>query len=256
MIKAIIIEDEDLSAKRLVRLLGELRTDVQLVQRLESVDDTVHYLRNHQHEIDLIFLDIHLSDGHSFEVFNQVDIDLPIIFTTAYDKYALQAFRQTSIDYLMKPLQAEDVSRALEKFDRLFHKRTEEEIPDYLTLLQALKPAKTDLKKRFLVQVGAKMRSVAIEEVHLFYAENKACFLITNEGRRYDINYTLEKLMQQLDETQFFRLNRKVIAHIQSIQEVYQFSKSRFRVTLTHSPGFDIFISLERMGAFKKWMNQ
>jgi DNA-binding LytR/AlgR family response regulator len=256
MIQAIIVEDEELSAKRLARILGQHAHDIAIDERLDTVADTVAYLQKNKATVDLIFLDIHLADGHSFEIFNQIEIDIPIIFTTAYDQYALQAFQQTSVDYLMKPIQEEELVRSLDKFRRYFNKDHGELVIDYAFLAKALQKEEETLKKRFMVQVGSKIRSVDVEDIHLFYAENKACFLITNEGKRYTINYTLEKLMPQLDSEQFFRLNRKIIVQITSIQEVYQFSKSRFKVTLKHSPGFDVFIPLERMGEFKRWMNK
>ena len=255
MIQTLIVEDEDLSAKRLKRILQEIARDVSIIAQLESVSDTVDFIRNHKDEIDLIFLDIHLADGHSFEIFNEVDVELPVIFTTAYDQYALQAFQRTSVDYLMKPVQKEDLQRSLEKFRRFFHASESADTIDYAFLAKALQQGKDQFKKRFMVQVGAKIRYVEVDNIQLFYAEHKACFLMTNEGKRYTINYTLEKLLAQLSPEQFFRLNRKVIVQISAIKEVYQYSKSRFKVTLEHSPGFDVFIPVDRMGAFKQWMN-
>lgn len=256
MIQAIIVEDEDLSVKRLTRLLSSLDHDIKIIKRLESVVQTVKFLSINQDQVDLIFLDIHLADGHSFEVFNQIKVNIPIIFTTAYDQYALKAFQQTSVDYLMKPVEAIELKRSLEKFSRLFYKTNKLLAIDYSALAATLQAKNTILKKRFLVQVGSKIRSIAIEDIHLFYAENKACFLMTNEGKRYDINYTLEKLMNQLDHEQFFRLNRKIIASIQSVQEVTQYSRSRYKVSLKQSLGFEVFVSSERMSIFKRWLNR
>jgi two-component system response regulator LytT len=255
MIRAIIVEDEDLSAKRLRRLLKGVKADIKVIKQLETVVDTIDFLRENKDEIDLIFLDIHLADGYSFEIFKQIEVNIPIVFTTAYDQYALQAFQEMSVDYLMKPVQEEELERSLKKFNRLFYKKKDPFLVDYAALLKALKSPQSALKKRFLIQVGSKIRSIDVENIHLFYAHNKACFLITNQGKRYDINYTLDKLISQLDSEQFFKLNRKIIVHIQSIEEVVQFSRSRYKVTLRYSPGFDVFISAERMSAFKQWLN-
>lgn len=256
MAKAIIIEDEDLSAKRLIRLLNASKKEIKIVKRLETVAATIAFFEKEKDLIDLIFLDIHLADGHSFEIFNQIKINTPIIFTTAYDQYALKAFQQTSVDYLMKPIQEEELERSLEKFYRLFSKTTNDSSADYSTLLKILQSQQKDFKQRFIIQVGAKIRSIDVEDIHLFYAQDKACFLITNSGKRYDINYTLENLMPQLDDKNFFKLNRKIIVNINSIQEVYQFSRSRYKVQVKHSPGFEVFVSSERMRAFKKWLNR
>lgn len=255
MIRTIIIEDEDLSAKRLIRLLKRKEEEIKILKRLENIVDTITFLEENDNEIDLIFLDIHLSDGHSFEIFQQITINIPIIFTTAYDQYALEAFRQTSVDYLMKPIKAIDLERSLEKFNRIFYKKNREPTINYSTLLRTLQTQTDELKKRFIVQVGAKIRSIDINDIHLFYAENRACFLFTNQGKRYDINYTLEKLMNQLDSAKFFRVNRKVIINIQAIKEIYKYSKNRYKLEIVHSLGFDIYIPSERISDFKKWIN-
>lgn len=251
IINAIIVEDEELAAKRLRRLIGEVATDIHILEHFEKVSETVHYLRKSAAEVDLIFLDIHLADGNSFEIFEQMEVRTPIIFTTAYDQYALEAFRQTSIDYLLKPIQGNDLDRSLEKFRQLASPP-----PDYTKLLAALQQENQTPKKRFLVSAGTKIRSVKVEQVAIFYAANKATFLLTQDGKRYDINYTLEKLVQQLDEDTFFRANRKCFLHIDNIKEVYPFSKSKLKVELFQHPGFDVYIPVERISAFKKWLNR
>lgn len=251
MIKAIIVEDEDLAVKRLQRLLGEVAADVEIVERFERVADTVQFLQKAAAKIDLIFLDIHLADGNSFEIFGHLSIRVPIIFTTAYDQYALAAFRQTSIDYLLKPIQREDLDRAIRKFRQLANPH-----PDYTKLLAALQEEQPQAKKRFLVSAGMKIRSIKVEQVAVFYAANKATFLLTKEGKRYDINYTLEKLSQELNEEVFFRANRKCFVHFDNIKEVYPFSKSKLKLELFQQPGFDVYIPIERVSTFKKWLNR
>lgn len=255
MIQAIVVEDEALSAQRLKRLLGKVDGDVTIVKTFESVSDTASFLKEHEKSIDLIFLDIHLSDGHSFDIFEKVKVETPIIFTTAYDQYALKAFEQTSVDYLMKPIQLEDLQRSLTRFKTIFQKEEAEPKTPYSELLHLIKQEKKSFKKRFVVYMGSKIVSIAVEEVLQFYAENKDCYLVTKQGKRYRIDYTLEKLKKEVDPEHFFRLNRKLIVHVSAIEEVQQYSRSRYKVFLQHPPSFDVFISTEKMGAFKKWLN-
>ena len=255
MIRAVFVEDEDLSAKRLVRMLEAIQQEVQVVKRLETVVDATRFLKNNQSRIDLVFLDIHLADGYSFEIFNEVQVNTPIIFTTAYDQYALQAFQQLSVGYLMKPIQVPELAKTMAKFKRMFYLADRPAALNYHALLTAINKSKSEFKKRFLVQIGKKIRSIDVGMIDLFYAENKACFLITNEGKKYDVNYTLEKLVSQLDQEQFFRLNRKIIVNIKSIEEVSQYSRTRYKVNLRRSPGFDVFIPTERIQEFKRWLN-
>ena len=256
MIRALLIEDESLLAARLARLLGKVAPEIEIQNQFESVAESVQFLQNHESEIDLIFLDIHLADGKSFEIFNQVEVKTPIIFTTAYDQYALQAFKQTSVDYLLKPIQEDDLAKAVKKFKTIFKKEKTETAPDYLALLQALQPEQKELKERFIVYVGSKIRSVDVGDVEVIYSENKSTFILTKEGKRYDVNYALDKLIIVLDDRQFFRVNRKAILNISSIKEVHQFSKGKLKIDLKNSPGFDVFVSLERMTKFKKWLNR
>ena len=165
---------------------------------------------------------------------------------------------------MLKPIQEDDLAKAVGKFKTIFSPRPElasgkqkgETAPDYLALLQALQPEKKELKERFIVYVGSKIRSVDVGDVEAIYSENKSSFIITKEGRRYDVNYALDKLMTQLDDRQFFRTNRKIIVNIQAITEVNQFSKGKLKVNLKNPPGFDVFVSLERMTKFKKWLNR
>lgn len=255
MIRAIIIEDEDLAAKRLQRLIGEVSSQIEILAKLETIAEAVSILRQSAQNIDLIFLDIHLSDGKSFDIFEQVEVQIPIIFTTAYEAYAIQAFKQTSVDYLLKPIQLDDLQRGIEKFERIFQ-NTETTKLDYAPLMELLKKDQlSPLKKRFMVQAGAKIRSVDIPNIALFYAESKATFLVTKNGKRYDVSYTLEKLEAILDHAQFFRVNRKCILHIETIKEVYPFSKSRLRVEVYPKPSFEVYIPLDRIRSFKEWFN-
>lgn len=255
MIRTLIVEDEILAANRLKRLLGKIDPAIEIVQQLESLAATIPYLSRLQAQLDLIFMDIHLSDGSSFEIFEQLTIETPIIFTTAYDQYAIQAFKQNSVDYLLKPVAASQLQHSLEKYKKLFQSG-DNTIVDYHKIAQLLKPKTSEYKKRFLVHVGAKIRSVAVEEVAFFYSEQGSTFLQTHHGKTYDVNYTLEKLTHLLAPEVFYRVNRKFIVHINAIREAYQYSRNRLKLEIKPQPRFDVFVPLDRIAAFKRWWSE
>ncbi|MEM8526653.1 MAG: LytTR family DNA-binding domain-containing protein [Bacteroidota bacterium] len=255
MIRTLIIEDEQLAANKLERLLQKLPQRNEVVQRLTSIGEALPYLTVHLNEIDLIFMDIHLGDGNCFELFEHLNIEAPIIFTTAYDQYAIQAFQQNSIAYLLKPVTMEGLIKAVEKYEKFYHTKPQSSAVDY-EQLAALFQAKVKVKERFLVSVGSKIRTVETANIAYFFSEQGNTFLITTNGNIYDINYTLEKLMPTLDDDIFYRVNRKIIVHIQAIQEAYQFSKSKLRLELYPKAKFEVFVPLDRVVAFKKWMGR
>jgi DNA-binding LytR/AlgR family response regulator len=253
MIRALIIEDEALAINRLKRLLEKCIPEVQVVHQLGTIVEAVNYLSKQQSELDLIFLDIHLSDGSSFEIFEQMKVQVPIIFTTAYDQYALQAFKQNSIDYLLKPIAQEELEVSLQKFNH-WNRQSNQPI-DYQQLANWMQQNQARLKERFLVQVGAKLRTIEVEQVAYFYSEQGSTFLVTNEGKKYAINFTLEKLVQQLSDQQFYRVNRKIIVQLKAIEEAYFFSKTRLQLRLSPAPKFDVFVPIDRLVEFKNWMS-
>lgn len=255
MIRIVIVEDEKLAINRLVRILSNIEKEIQIVKTLSSISESVRYFKSQKALVDLILIDIHLSDGNSFEIFDQVVIGKPIIFITAYDQYALKAFQQLSVSYLLKPIQEEDLIKALDKYEQNFVLNISNESPDYSSLLKLLDKQGNSSKKRFLVQIGDKVRAVNTEEISLFYAENKSCFILTDTGKRYYINYTLEKLSEMLSELDFLRINRKVILNISNIIELVPYSKGKIRVKVKQSPGFEIFVSGDKIKQIKNWMN-
>ncbi len=255
MIRLLIIEDEDLAVKRLKRLLSTLDFAIDIKEEFGSVVESVAFLEKHQSDIDLIFMDIHLSDGNSFEIFESLKIVKPIIFVTAYNQYALQAFKQLSLDYLLKPIQQEDLSNALEKYGQIYGDRSESVRWSYDQLQALLQGDRNEYKKRFLVTIGDRYRYIAVEDIALFYADNKACFVISKEGKRYYVNYTLERLVPLLKESDFYRVSRKVIVHIDAVHELVPFSKSKLLVKTHQDPGFEIFVSGEKVRKFKEWLN-
>ena len=233
------------------RLLANL--DVQVSQMLHSVEESVQWFKNHEHP-DLIFLDIQLSDGLSFEIFDKVPVQSAVIFTTAYDEYALQAFKLNSIDYLLKPIDEEELESALKKYKDI---RTS---PQQVTVdLQEIKklmtgPKEKDYKKRFTVRVGQHLRIINAEEVECFYSENKGTYVVTSDGRNYLMETTLENLESELEPTVFFRVSRKFFININFVKDIVSYTNSRLQIKLNRYDGQDIIVSRERVHEFKSWL--
>lgn len=251
MPKAIIIEDESLAAKRLEALVKKCDDTIEIIEKLPSIKASVQWLRQNPPP-DLIFMDIQLDDGVSFSIFDQVSVDAPVIFTTAYDEYTIKAFKVNSIDYLLKPINQEELTFALEKFKKLqlssYHMSNGGEAS-----IENLK--KSQLKSRFLVTSGTKFMTIPVEEIAYFYSEDKITFLQTFKNNRYSIEYSLDKLMSLLDPAKFFKINRQLIISIQSINTIHKVSVNRLKLTL--SPDFqkDIFVSIEKYSKFKDWLD-
>ncbi|MEM6807081.1 MAG: LytTR family DNA-binding domain-containing protein, partial [Bacteroidota bacterium] len=227
MPKVLIIEDEPLAAKRLKRLLTELDPSIEILDVLDTVKSSVKWLS--EQEAELIFLDIHLADGNSFSIFESVQPQTPIIFCTAYDQYALQAFRLNSIHYLLKPIEKEELSQALKKFQAQQQKAPS---LDLQALTQAFEQSQKSYQQRFLVSSSDKIKSIPVEEVAYFFGQQKYAFLITHDKRRHIIDSTLGKLEQVLDPSIFFRINRQYIVKYEAIKNMYAHSKSRIKVEL------------------------
>ncbi|ARS35771.1 LytR/AlgR family response regulator transcription factor [Pontibacter actiniarum] len=247
--RTLIIEDEQLAADALGAIITRLRPEASIVSSVGSVEEAVEWLTLHQSP-DLIFCDIHLSDGSSFGIFKQVEVKCPVIFTTAYNEYAIEAFKVNSVDYLLKPITTADVAQALKKYETL-HLR--QGITGWQQFLQA-QPQQT--KTRFLVKQGQTIKAVSVEEVAYFRAEEGVVFLVTHQGKRFIINYTLDQLEEQLDRTVFFRTNRQLIAHIRAVQEVRPYLKGRLHLLLQPASDTDIIVSNSKAQAFKEWLDQ
>ncbi|MBK9381570.1 MAG: response regulator transcription factor [Chitinophagaceae bacterium] len=246
--KVIIVEDEKLATERLQTLLKTYDSSIEIIACLESIEDTVHYLKNHSHP-DLLLLDIHLSDGHSFEIFKQVSYNRPIIFTTAYDEYALDAFKMLSIDYILKPVSGEALATALNKFKSMSLSFS---ATDLSRVSQGWKEQR--YKKRFLGKIGQRLFFIDAEEVAFFQADNKIVYLADKEGNRYIIDHTMERLEEQLDPQHFFRLNRKFIVNISAIQQVKPYYNNRLRLSVKGAnQQEEMVISRERVADFKIW---
>jgi DNA-binding LytR/AlgR family response regulator len=250
MLKVLIVEDEFPAAKRLIRLLEQVDPTIEVLDTLDSVERAVAWLK--QHQADLIFLDIHLADGNSFSIFEQVTVKTPIIFATAYDKYAIQAFKLNSVDYLLKPIEREELAQSLAKYRDT--RQTQAPL-DVEALLRAMQP-QHEYQKRFMVTAGDKIKSVPIEEVAYFFGQQKYVFLTTKDNRQYIVDFTLGKLEDMLDPQRFFRINRQFIISFDAIASMFAYSKSRVKIELDPPGEIEAIVSIEKAPRFKEWLNR
>jgi len=247
----LIIEDEKPAARRLARLLADLKVEVSTM--LHSVEESIEWFQNNKHP-DLIFLDIQLSDGLSFEIFDAIDVHSAIIFTTAYDEYALQAFKLNSIDYLLKPIDDEELEAAVKKYQnrKLSEQNIALDFDDIKKLL--VNPLERDYKKRFTVRVGQHIKIINADEIECFFSENKGTYSATSEGRNYLLDTTLENLESELEPKIFFRVSRKFYVNINHIKDIVSYSNSRLKIRLNRFNEQEIIVSRERVRDFKLWL--
>lgn len=251
----LIIEDEKPAARLLQRKLEKL--DVTVETMLHSVEESVEWFENNPHP-DLIFLDIQLSDGLSFEIFEKIDIKSAIIFTTAYDEYALKAFKLNSIDYLLKPIDEDDLETAVSKYKSRLPKAAAESSNmqlDFEQIRQMLSnPFEKTYKKRFTVKIGQHLKVITTEEIECFFSENKGTYIHTYDNRDYLIDSTLEILEQELDKKEFFRVSRKFIVPLKAIKEIQVYTNSRLKVILPSYKDDEVIVSREKVQDFKAWL--
>ncbi len=245
--KVLIIEDESAAANRLAKMIQEIDPSIEVVDQLDSIESSVLWLEKHPAP-DLLFMDIHLADGSSFEIFRFVKLDKPVIFTTAYDEYALQAFKVNAIDYLLKPLKKTELEQAIGKYRNL-QKPVE---MNYQALANSLQGDKYNF--RFLIRFGQNIKVVEFRDAAYFYTEDKITFIVTKEGKRYPVEPSLEKLEEMADPRAFFRINRQFIVNIECIKEMYAYSKSRVKLKLDPPTDKETIVSTERSPVFKKWL--
>lgn len=250
--KTIIIEDEKPAARRLNRLVIQLGLKVQAM--LHSVEEAVNWFQNNEHP-NLIFLDIQLSDGLSFEIFEEVEVNSAIIFTTAYDEYALKAFKLNSIDYLLKPIDQDELKTAVYKYKQNKNEQNNNlqvNIDEIKKLL--INPIDRKFKKRFTIKIGQKIKIIHTNTIDCLYSENKATYIFTNEKRNYIIDNSLEYWENKLNPEVFFRVNRTFIIHINAIKSIVAYTNSRLKITLNNYNKKEIIVSRERVKDFKLWI--
>ncbi len=252
--KVVIIEDEALAALRLKKMIQDFNPEIIILAELESVSESVKWFRTNP-EPDLIFLDIHLEDDLSFAIFEQVNIQAPVIFTTAFDEYAIKAFKLRSIDYLLKPIVHEELAAALKKYEQFSGLHPNQ--VDLQSLYHLLTNPDKKYRERFSISVGTKIRMVEVNEVAYFFVMDKGVYLRTKQGSTFNVDYTLEKLEEMLNPSSFFRINRKYLINVGAISNMVTYSRGRVKLELNPSADdeFDAIVSIDRSAEFKKWLN-
>jgi DNA-binding LytR/AlgR family response regulator len=251
--KAIIIEDEFLAARRLKDLIHNFDPSIQILAILESVAGSVEWFRSNPAP-DLVFMDIHLEDGISFQIFDQVTPDVPLIFTTAYDEYAIRAFKLKSIDYLQKPIIQEELNKAIAKYRDWTGNRTS--VLDMGELRKLLTGGMTVYRERYSVVVGEKIKSIQVQDIAYFFSTSSITFVVMKSRHQYSLEMSLDKLAGELDPGRFFRINRQFLIGLDSIVNIHIFPKSRLKIELTPPPLENgIFVSLDRVVDFKRWVD-
>lgn len=248
--KVVIIEDELPAYKRLVKLLGELLPEAEVVAHHDSVSTAKEWFDENESP-EIVFMDIHLADGSAFDLLKQVKIEAPIIFTTAYDQYAIEAFKASGVGYLLKPIKSEDLEDALDKLSdlkKMFNTPDDKQAK----LLEVLK--QPEYKKRFMIRFGDNIKTIGIEDIAYFFSENKGTFAKMFEDRTYPIDNNLDALEQMLDPEKFFRINRQYIISLKAIKEMKTYSKARVLVKLQPEVKEPPLVSSERSAGFKLWL--
>ena len=252
--RVLIIEDEPQAAERLISLITTLIPKAKIVGKIDSVKKSVDWLKENE-KPDLIFMDIQLADGLSFRIFDHVPVKSPVIFTTAYDAYALKAFKVNSIDYILKPVDKDDLEGALKKLDALTNRK--ENAEEMLASIgEAIKLLTRQYKTRFVFKVGEHLRSIEVTDILYFLSMEKATFAKTIDGRKHILDFTLEELQDVLNPHHFFRINRKYIISATAIQDMVSYSNSRLKLVLKASDDTDIIVSRERVHEFKDWLDR
>jgi len=250
--KVVLVEDEFLALRNLQIILDEI-SSIHVIATLDSISETVEWFNTHP-QPDLLFLDIHLADGSAFDIFDRIQINCPIIFTTAYDEYALQAFKVNSVDYLLKPIDKTDVKRAIDKLKLL--QSSGLSIIDYAGILKTIQPPPKKFKDRFIIKIGDTIRSLSIGEIAYFYTENKANFVCTNDGKRYPVDFNLDQAEQMLNPKNFFRINRQFIIGHHAIEEMKAHTRSRIIIKLKPACKLETVVAIDRAIDFRSWLSE
>jgi DNA-binding LytR/AlgR family response regulator len=250
----VIIEDEAFAALRLKKMIQEYNPEIKILAELESVKESVLWFRSNP-EPDLIFLDIHLEDDLSFAIFDQVKIASPVIFTTAFDEYAIKAFKLKSIDYLLKPIVQQELTAALRKYEEFsgFHRNA----VDLQSLYNLIISKEKKYRERFSISIGSKIKMVETSEIAYFFVQDKDIYMKTFQGHSYPVEHTLDHLENMMDPTVFFRINRKFLVNIAAIANMVAYSRGRVKLELNPKAEeeFEAIVSIDRANSFKKWLN-
>jgi DNA-binding LytR/AlgR family response regulator len=248
----LIIEDEPQAASRLQKLMGEIAPASNVVAVLDTVKKSVQWFASNPPP-DLVLMDIQLADGISFQIFEQCKVGAPVIFTTAYDQYALKAFKVNGVDYILKPVDKEELSIALGKVRSATPSSTEQALQNIGAAVQMLMKK---YKTRFVIKVGEHLRTVEVDHIHYFHSQDKATFCVTSDNRSLILDYTLEQLEEMIDPDQFFRINRKYFVRASAIQDIISYTNSRLRLVIKGSEDSDIIVARERVQEFRQWLDR
>lgn len=249
--RVLIIEDEAPAFRRLQRILESLVEDIEIVEVIDTVEESIKYL-SASPALDLIFMDIQLADGLSFEIFEEVEPSAPVIFTTAYDEYALKAFKVNSIDYLLKPIDEELLQQSLNKLEKV--RLSFSQSPDLKSILRSIQPEAKSYKRRFLVKQRDRLLSIKSEEIAYLFTEMGIVYIMTLNSHKYAFDKPLDQLESQLDPEQFFRINRQIIGSIEAIAAAHPFEKGKIMVELSPKLNIPTIVSREKASDFKRWM--
>ncbi len=249
--KVVIIEDEHYAAEKLIQLLNKTAPEIEILQVLESVEDSINWFSSNVSP-DLIFMDIQLDDGISFEIFDAVKIDTPIIFTTAFNEYAIRAFKVNSVDYLLKPIEEQALETAFHKFKSIHSEK--QEFSEKVS--KVIEQISTKYKSRFFLKVGSRFQSIQVSEICSFFVEERSTFLKTMSGKTYDLDFSLEQLQKRIDPTIFFRVNRNYLVNINCIAEIISYSTNRLKLNLKSNSENGIIVSRDKVSEFKHWMDK
>lgn len=253
--RVLIIEDEIPAAEKLERYLNKHDESIEVLEKLQTVESSVRWLNENQSQVDLIFMDIQLIDGKSFEIFEKVKITKPIIFITAFDEYAIDAFKVNSIDYLLKPITFDDLKAALEKLNNLKKNFAGTASPNFDHIQLALNQLQKNYKTRFMVKLGEHIKTITTDQVEFFYAEGRDVYLYTTENRKFIIDFKLEELENLLDPAKFYRANRSYIINIDYIKDVVVYSNSRLKIKPNLAYDKEIIVSRDKVNTFKDWLS-
>jgi len=252
--KVLLVEDEPLAVERLENLIRQQKPDVQVVGRLDSIKRTIQWFRG-EGVADIVFMDIQLADGVSFEIFDQVEVNIPVIFTTAFNEYALKAFKVNSIDYLLKPVTPEELKAAFSKYEKLTGGAvTREKMAE--SIGYAIQMLGKKYKERFVIKVGEHLRSVETKDILFFYSQEKTTFAQATDGRTHILDFTLDQLEGLTDPARYFRINRKYLVGMDSLQDMISFTNSRLKLVLKKSDDKDVIVARERVQEFKNWLDR
>jgi DNA-binding LytR/AlgR family response regulator len=250
--KAVIIEDEQLATRRLETLIKNYDDSIEVIAKLESIAESVEWLSKNT-KPDLIFLDIHLEDGLSFNIFEKVKVNAPVIFTTAFDQYAIRAFKLKSIDYLLKPITQEDLGKAIDKYREW--PGDKKQVVDLTELYKLMQVKNHSYRERFSVSVGEKLKTIDVKEIAYFFSVSGITFVVMNSKSQYSLDISLDNLMNELDPKQFYRINRQYLISLVSIANVHIYPKSRLKIELKPPVQEEIFVSFNKAPDFRRWLD-